>query len=173
MHQTRSLKEKSRTMWWQEHNPFSLSSCPQMILRVVLLSWMMPLFLYARQLWVWMNDQGTIVSEGCSIALFSVSKFLWIEQISCWRASSVQCISSVFIARRRPCPWFLGLWGTHIWPPVENPPLENPLLVSGVACWPKLSLVWREARFCFNYVSLLEGCGQLGVLQVFRNFQVF
>ena len=86
-----------------------------MVLRVLLLSWLIPSFMYARQIRTWQNSQGTLVSAGSFIVLpfLQHQRLLWSQQIPYREAYFVQCISLVLIASWS-CSCFLGWCGNHI-----------------------------------------------------------
>ena len=80
----------------------------------------------------WWSGVGTLVSVGCSFTLpcSQCQRLLGSWQI--YRgAYSVQCISPVFISRKRS--WFLGLCRTHIVPQVGNPSIG--LIVCWLVVW--------------------------------------
>ena len=162
-------------MWQQAHSLISLYSQPQIVLRVLLLSWLMPSFKYVREIQAWQCSQGTLVSVGSTVLpCLQCQRVLWNRQISCIGAYSIQCSSLGFVTRRKLCMWFLSLCRNHIVPQVENSLLQ--LIVCWAVCRQILSVVWREARsqgsYC-NLVCLPSWRWWLSILPVCRDFQVF
>ena len=86
-----------------------------------------------------MKLSGHFSFQRCSILLScsQCQKLLWNQQISCRGAYSVQCISLVFVTRRRSCLWFQGLCRTHIVPQVGCSP--QGFIVFWAVCRPTLS----------------------------------